>query len=226
MRNPALAEDESVWSGLNKNEQIKIKGAMQTRALARGQTLIEQGLPASTLYIVNFGLFQVSRTESPNIVAEIGPGQLVGEMGFFAQVPRTASVIAAEDSEVFEIARGAFEELAGRYPDLQRAVSRAMANRLVRLTGMISASKTASPANLAAATEESDGEAAAPAESLTPREIECLRWVSVGKTYWEIGVILSISAATVKFHVDHARHKLGVFTRTQAIVRLIANGLL
>jgi LuxR family quorum sensing-dependent transcriptional regulator len=35
-----------------------------------------------------------------------------------------------------------------------------------------------------------------PAEALTARERECLRWGAAGKTDWEIGVILGISAAT------------------------------
>ena len=60
---------------------------------------------------------------------------------------------------------------------------------------------------------------------MTAREIECLRWVAAGKTDPEIGEILSISATTVKFHVDGARAKLGARTRAQAVARLVLYGL-
>jgi DNA-binding CsgD family transcriptional regulator len=62
-------------------------------------------------------------------------------------------------------------------------------------------------------------------ERMTAREIECLRWVAAGKTDPEIGDILSISATTVKFHVDGARAKLGARTRAQAVARFVLYGL-
>jgi LuxR family quorum sensing-dependent transcriptional regulator len=52
---------------------------------------------------------------------------------------------------------------------------------------------------------------------LTPRELECMRWVALGKTDEEIGIILAISARTARFHVENAKKKLGVTTRVQAV---------
>ena len=63
------------------------------------------------------------------------------------------------------------------------------------------------------------------ADNLTPRELECMRWVADGKTDWEIGVILSISQSTVRFHLDRVRLKLGAKTRAQAAARLVLRGL-
>jgi LuxR family quorum sensing-dependent transcriptional regulator len=67
--------------------------------------------------------------------------------------------------------------------------------------------------------------ACAPSEALTPRERECMRWVADGKTDAEIGRILSISEATVKFHINGARRKLGARNRAQAAARLVLFGL-
>lgn len=64
-----------------------------------------------------------------------------------------------------------------------------------------------------------------PREILSARELECLRWVAVGKTDWEIGMILGLSPATIKFHLDRARGKLGTRTRAQAVARLALSGL-
>jgi DNA-binding CsgD family transcriptional regulator len=52
---------------------------------------------------------------------------------------------------------------------------------------------------------------------LSPRELECLRWVALGKTDAEIALILSISARTARFHVENAKQKLQVATRVQAV---------
>jgi DNA-binding CsgD family transcriptional regulator len=65
----------------------------------------------------------------------------------------------------------------------------------------------------------------AKASELSSRELECLRWVAAGKTDWEIGVILSISNATVRFHIDRARLKLEASTRSQAVARVALLGL-
>ncbi|WP_162264899.1 helix-turn-helix domain-containing protein, partial [Salmonella enterica] len=46
-------------------------------------------------------------------------------------------------------------------------------------------------------------------------------WAARGKTSAEIGQILGITKRTVDFHIDNARDKLGVATRTQAIVTAI-----
>jgi DNA-binding CsgD family transcriptional regulator len=54
---------------------------------------------------------------------------------------------------------------------------------------------------------------------LTRREIEVLAWVAGGKTNAETAQLLSIAPGTVKKHLDHIYAKLGVGTRTEAVVR-------
>jgi DNA-binding NarL/FixJ family response regulator len=54
---------------------------------------------------------------------------------------------------------------------------------------------------------------------LAPREKETLTWAARGKTFGEIGEILGLSRRTVEFHLDRARRKLGVPTRTQALIK-------
>ncbi len=61
---------------------------------------------------------------------------------------------------------------------------------------------------------------------LTAREAECMKWVAAGKTDWEIGQVLGISSATVHFHVENAKKKLGRSTRTEAVAVLVMHGLL
>ncbi|MBF0310733.1 MAG: autoinducer binding domain-containing protein [Magnetococcales bacterium] len=61
---------------------------------------------------------------------------------------------------------------------------------------------------------------------LTPRELECLRWASEGKTAWEIGSILHITERTVVAHLNNASNKLGANNRIQAVARAVAYKLI
>jgi LuxR family transcriptional regulator, activator of conjugal transfer of Ti plasmids len=58
---------------------------------------------------------------------------------------------------------------------------------------------------------------------LTAREYECAQWAVCGKTAWEIGRILGITRRTAAFHLDNARRKLGVRTRSQLVARFTSS---
>ena len=58
---------------------------------------------------------------------------------------------------------------------------------------------------------------------LTNRERECLTWVGLGKTDWEIGKILSISKRTVRYHIENAVNKLEASSRLQAVIMAMRN---
>jgi LuxR family transcriptional regulator, activator of conjugal transfer of Ti plasmids len=66
----------------------------------------------------------------------------------------------------------------------------------------------------------------APACDLSRRERECLTWVARGKTYVEIGLILGLSFASVKTHLDKARYKLNSASLAQATAVAMALGIL
>lgn len=68
---------------------------------------------------------------------------------------------------------------------------------------------------------------AAPTQiKLTPRELECLKWVMGGKSSWEIAQILHCSETTINFHVSNSKKKFNVHTRQQAVVKAIKAGLI
>jgi DNA-binding CsgD family transcriptional regulator len=54
---------------------------------------------------------------------------------------------------------------------------------------------------------------------LSKREVECLRWAAIGKTDCEIGLILSLSHATVRYHVQRAAERLNAVNRSQTIFK-------
>ena len=69
---------------------------------------------------------------------------------------------------------------------------------------------------------EITGATSAGAGLLTPREQEILKWIHIGKSNIEIGLILNISPLTVKNHVQKILRKLNVQNRTQAVGKGLA----
>lgn len=66
----------------------------------------------------------------------------------------------------------------------------------------------------------------APTEALTPREMEVLQLLASGLPNKTIASRLSITDHTVKFHVNAIMTKLGVQSRTEAVVRASKLGLI
>jgi DNA-binding CsgD family transcriptional regulator len=73
------------------------------------------------------------------------------------------------------------------------------------------------PAASFAPVEAVDKRHGAERAALSQREIECLRWSSVGKTSREIGRILSLSESLVATLLGSAQTKLGCFSKQHAI---------
>ena len=61
---------------------------------------------------------------------------------------------------------------------------------------------------------------------LTARELECLRWVALGKSTGEIAAILKISPHTTRGYLKSVHHKLDCVTSAQAVSKAIQLGLL
>jgi LuxR family maltose regulon positive regulatory protein len=56
-------------------------------------------------------------------------------------------------------------------------------------------------------------------EALTARECEVLRLIAEGKSNGEIATTMVVAMSTVKAHINNIFGKLGVASRTQALVR-------
>jgi hypothetical protein len=93
-------------------ERSASHGLMSTkpdiRKLAAGATLTHQGEPGDELYLVLDGMFHVSVDDE--VVAEIGPGAIVGERAILEGGVRTSTVTAVTPSKVAAAGRDAIDE--------------------------------------------------------------------------------------------------------------------
>ena len=102
-----------------------------------------------------------------------------------------------------------------------------MHHAFLRVMNNISKSinKPAEPDQISKRTEKTEKQLISP-RVISPREIEVLRWVFLGKTNPEISDILNVSVNTIKNHVHNAISKLGVENRSQAAKSAEIMGLL
>ena len=66
----------------------------------------------------------------------------------------------------------------------------------------------------------------APRRPLTPRELEIVGEIAMGRRWHEIAADLFISQSTVKTHVRHAMRKLGARSQAQLVAIALASGML
>ncbi|WP_454888851.1 helix-turn-helix transcriptional regulator [Sphingobium indicum] len=59
---------------------------------------------------------------------------------------------------------------------------------------------------------------------LTPRQRDCLVLIAQGKSDWEAGKILGLSAQTIHGHIEAVRSRYGVRRRTQLVLRALYTG--
>src|SRR4051812_24899833 len=133
----SVSEDLTLFKALNSEQRLQILGAMVRQDLVRGEILVAQGDPSDSLYVVLHGALAVRRTGATLPIAELRAGELVGEIGFFANVPRTANVIAIRDTSVLVLTRAAYQKLARDAPAIVEAVLAALALRFGKETARL-----------------------------------------------------------------------------------------
>ena len=102
------------------------------RHLAAGELLFEQGDTADACYFVVAGRLLVSGRGSDGVsvaLAELGRGEVVGELGLLDRAPRSATVRALRDTTLAVFSADVFDGLVTRSPALMLHVARALLTR-------------------------------------------------------------------------------------------------
>jgi NTE family protein len=132
-----VSEDFALFRTLSSEQRLKTLNAMVRLDLVRGQMLVAQGGPSDSLFMVLHGALAVLRNGDLEPIAELRAGEIVGEIGFFANVPRTANVIAIRDTSVLALTRTAYQGLAADAPAIVEALLAALSRRFAQETARL-----------------------------------------------------------------------------------------
>jgi CRP/FNR family cyclic AMP-dependent transcriptional regulator len=115
---------------LSQNDWALIIDKAKRVTFSKNQTLIQQGKKAKVVYLLAKGRvnIDVSRTR----VAQIGPGEVCGEMAFLEDSLASATAIADEATETYAIEWPALESLSELFPHLASRFYRSLAVNLSR----------------------------------------------------------------------------------------------
>jgi CRP-like cAMP-binding protein len=105
--------------------------AATSHVFAPGETVIRAGDPGSSMFVVHNGrvCVQVNENGRARTVATLSEGAFFGEMALFTGEPRTANILALEETEVLEIGHAAMKLVFETNPDLVESLSHIIAER-------------------------------------------------------------------------------------------------
>lgn len=113
----------------------------ETEKFRKGDVIIQEGSTGSVAYVVKSGQVEVSKqVEGEKIVLSVlGPGSILGEMGLVDDKPRSATVVALEDTEMKVITRDRFVSMLEKNPQGMIPLLKQVFSRVRYLNQMVAA---------------------------------------------------------------------------------------
>ena len=130
-------KDVSFFGELGSKSLVKVIPALERESFAKGSTIVKQGGPADSFYILRAGEVEVvlereGRLASP--IATLGPKEGFGEMAILTDQPeRSFTILAMTDVELWRLPRAEFTRLVSENLSLSIYFNRLMAHRLKAL---------------------------------------------------------------------------------------------
>ncbi|MBA3515711.1 MAG: mechanosensitive ion channel family protein [Pyrinomonadaceae bacterium] len=114
-----------IFAPLSDEETSMLAQAAVTHVFAPGETVIRAGDPGSSMFVVHNGrvCVQINDKGKLRTVATLNEGDFFGEMALFTGEPRTANVVALEETEVLEIGHKAMKRVFETNPGLVESLS-------------------------------------------------------------------------------------------------------
>ena len=134
MPSVASISELPLFAALSPTQISDVESRMRRRDFAPQQTIVREGGPGDAAFLVVTGLVAV-RHKDPNsgvefTLAELGAGQMFGEMALITGKARAASVVAVEQTSCAVLERAEFERALEEHPGIAVALARVLAERL------------------------------------------------------------------------------------------------
>jgi small-conductance mechanosensitive channel/CRP-like cAMP-binding protein len=122
-----------VFAALSARDRARLAAVARERLYGAGQTVIHQGQPGSSMFVICRGSVRVTLGDGGAEVATLAAGAYFGEMSLLTGEPRTATVTAVADCLLLEIAADDFRAIALAEPAVVEQVTGVVAQRRVGL---------------------------------------------------------------------------------------------
>jgi CRP-like cAMP-binding protein len=102
------------------------------RQLKKGDVLFREGDPSDAMYVIKSGKLGIMKTKGSSeiLLAELGAGDMVGEMAFFDNKPRSAGAKALSNVEIIELPFRSLNAQFKTFPEWLKAIMRTVNQHL------------------------------------------------------------------------------------------------
>ena len=124
-----------LFERMSPEEREELRGMMSQTTLRRGEVLFNEGDSGDRLYILLTGKVKLGHTSvdgRENLLAVLGPGEVVGELTLFDPGPRSTTATAVAATELLALEHNQLMGFIDSHPTLAKDMLRALAVRLRR----------------------------------------------------------------------------------------------
>lgn len=131
-----MARDEKIellrgvplFHGLGERDLLRISELADVVDLPADRRIMSQGERGAEMFVLVSGTARVERDGS--VIADLGPGEVLGEIALLDGGPRTATVTLSEPSRLLVLARREFQSMLDEFGDVRLHVYETVARRL------------------------------------------------------------------------------------------------
>ncbi|MGH9332435.1 MAG: Crp/Fnr family transcriptional regulator, partial [Vicinamibacteria bacterium] len=136
-----LAESP-LFEFLDAGERQRLASKFEFLQVPQGIQVVQKGSEDGALFLVKSGRVEIQGASGVSLGA-IGPNEFFGEVSFLTGVPRTATAVTAEDSEILRIDRDLLTELTVEHPRLTEVLKKFHLDRVQNAMQVLKASTRA-----------------------------------------------------------------------------------
>jgi len=129
-RSDKIAHIKSIplFSNLSQKELAEVARHCDEMSVASHQVLANEGSPGDECFIIVSGEITIRRNHRK--LAVKGAGEIVGEMALLDELPRSATLVTSQDSNLLVFSRRDFRLLINELPSVSRKLLETLSQRL------------------------------------------------------------------------------------------------
>ncbi|MET0388612.1 MAG: cyclic nucleotide-binding domain-containing protein [Polyangiales bacterium] len=116
-----LVRHSPLLSAVEPAKRAALVARFSAQTFAPGEVLLRQGEEGNSLFLIASGLVEIRSVDADGdsvVVAQTGPGEVVGEISLVLRRPATADVVAVHSTVALELTWGEFHDAIKEHPGL------------------------------------------------------------------------------------------------------------
>lgn len=120
-----------IFEPLSDDELMKLAQSSLNRTFAPGEAIVRHGREGNSMFVITRGKVDVQLVQGSELrsINTLGVNDYFGEMSLLTGEPRTATVVAIEETEVIQISKLALKPIFDANPDLVQAIGEMIEQR-------------------------------------------------------------------------------------------------